>query len=251
MRCTRSAFTLVELSIVLVILGLLVGGVLAGQSLIRSAELRNITKEKDQYVVALNAFKDKYFALPGDMANAYSFWGATCGTNTNTVVTGCNGNGNGRIWNQEEGENIKVWEHFSLAGLIEGSFDASGADAGPGVGEVATSTNIPKSRFPSGFWDLNQDSQNAAGSNVNQKLFLRIGTLASTPADPSIGYGLPNLTHAEAWNIDTKVDDGAANTGTLRGDTADSCYDSGTDYYMLTAAGADYQGDCILHFILQ
>ena len=68
-----SAFSLVELSIVLVILGLLVGGVLSGQSLIRAAELRSVTTEYSRYTTAISSFRDKYFALPGDMSNATSF----------------------------------------------------------------------------------------------------------------------------------------------------------------------------------
>lgn len=66
----RNAFSLVELSIVLVILGLLVGGILAGQSLIRASELRAVTSEQARIVTAIQAFRDKYFALPGDMRNA-------------------------------------------------------------------------------------------------------------------------------------------------------------------------------------
>ena len=58
MHSKRHAFTLVELSIVLVILGLLVGGVLSGQSLIHSAQLRVVTTELDNYKTAMNSFRD-------------------------------------------------------------------------------------------------------------------------------------------------------------------------------------------------
>jgi prepilin-type N-terminal cleavage/methylation domain-containing protein len=69
----QRGFSLVELSIVLVILGLLTGGILAGQSLIRAAELRSITTQFNQYVSATQSFRDKYMALPGDMPNATRF----------------------------------------------------------------------------------------------------------------------------------------------------------------------------------
>ena len=77
----RAAFSLVELSIVLVILGLLTGGILTGQNLIRAAELRSVVTEFQTYQTAVMTFRDKYFALPGDMTNATDFWGemTNCG----------------------------------------------------------------------------------------------------------------------------------------------------------------------------
>jgi len=78
----KTAFSLVELSIVLVILGLLTGGVLTGQNLIRAAELRAVTTEFNAYQTAANTFKDKYFAIPGDMTNATDFWGSAGGDGT-------------------------------------------------------------------------------------------------------------------------------------------------------------------------
>jgi prepilin-type N-terminal cleavage/methylation domain-containing protein len=68
-------FTLVELSIVLMIIGLLVSGILVGKDMIRAAELRSITSEKDQFQTAVNLFKNKYLGLPGDLSNATAFWG--------------------------------------------------------------------------------------------------------------------------------------------------------------------------------
>jgi prepilin-type N-terminal cleavage/methylation domain-containing protein len=71
----KSGFTLVELSIVLMIIGLLVSGILVGKDMIRAAELRSITSEKDQFQTAVNLFKNKYLGLPGDLSNATAFWG--------------------------------------------------------------------------------------------------------------------------------------------------------------------------------
>ena len=84
----RHAFSLVELSIVLVILGLLVGGVLSGQSLIRAAQLRSVTTQFANYRAAVFTFRDKYFALPGDMANASAFWGSAGGTGADAADAG-------------------------------------------------------------------------------------------------------------------------------------------------------------------
>ena len=109
-----SGFSLVELSIVLVILGLLVGGVLTGQSLIRAAELRSVTTEYGKYSTAIRAFKDKYFALPGDMTNAIAFWGPApdCADTATTAGTGtqtCNGDGNNNIYAGKEGSFGNIW----------------------------------------------------------------------------------------------------------------------------------------------
>lgn len=58
---------------------------MAGQSLIRAAELRSVPTDAARYLTAINSFRDKYFALPGDMANAVKFWGAQAGATTDGV----------------------------------------------------------------------------------------------------------------------------------------------------------------------
>ena len=149
------AFSLVELSIVLVILGLLVGGVLAGQSLIRAAELRTIVSEYQRYVAATLSFRDKYFAIPGDMTNATAFWGkdnTNCSGNTGTAATPgtCNGDGSGTVpWNSTEMP--RYWQQLALAGMVEGSYTGTG---GAINGEVVPGTNSPRSRIllPGGEW---------------------------------------------------------------------------------------------------
>jgi len=101
-RPAKSAFTLLEVSVVLVVLALLVGGVLTGRTLMRSSELRSVTAESTKYATAVLAFRDKYFQLPGDIPNATSIWGAAAacpGTSAtpSTDRTTCNGDGNGQI----------------------------------------------------------------------------------------------------------------------------------------------------------
>ncbi len=250
----RSGFTLVELSIVLVILGLLVGGVLAGQSLIRSAELRAITTEKNNYVIALNAFKEKYMALPGDMANAYAFWGTDCGTDSTTASTGCNGDGNGLINNYDAiSEGAKAWEHLSRAGLIEGNFDGTGVVTSGAALDVSN-TNSPKSKFPSGLWNIGQMVCEGCGYGTPDvtlgHLFLAIGS--PNPSDGGWIRPLPGLTNAEMWNIDTKLDDGMSERGNVRGINAhEACDDdSGNEPYRIaTSNGAT--GWCVPHFMVK
>ncbi len=86
-------FTLVELSIVLVIIGLVVGGILTGQDMLRSAAVRNQITQVSEIETKINTFKVKYSCLPGDCGNATSFFGTTDAAGY-TVV---NGDDNGII----------------------------------------------------------------------------------------------------------------------------------------------------------
>jgi prepilin-type N-terminal cleavage/methylation domain-containing protein len=126
-------FTLIELSIVLVIIGLIVGGVLVGQDLIKAAEVRKIISEKDAIGTAVYTFETKYSCLPGDCPNATNFWGQTAGCSvfaTTPLTNGgptCNGNGDGNIdfgqgaAGSYPGTSLEVqyfWHHLFNAGLI-------------------------------------------------------------------------------------------------------------------------------------
>lgn len=151
----RTGFSLVELSIVLVILGLLTGGILAGQNLIRAAELRSVVTEFQSYQTAVRTFQGKYFSLPGDMPNATDFWGAPGNNTANcpaTAGTGsqtCNGDGDGvvdinNVANQYD-EPLLFWQHLANSGLIEGSY--TGIAGGAGTGHTIPGVNGPRSKI--------------------------------------------------------------------------------------------------------
>lgn len=212
----QKAFSLVELSIVLVILGLLTGGILAGQSLIRAAELRAVSTEYNRYMTAVGSFRDKYFALPGDMNNAQSFWGiadataATCVTTAGTGTQTCNGNGDG-ILNTSAGSNerFRFWQHLANAGLIEGSY--SGIQGSGGADEAVIGTNVPRSKINSGGWSMYyapNDPGNANAFANDYQNYLNLGAFYAT----TIAIN-PLLKPEELWNIDTKSDDGKPGTG--------------------------------------
>ncbi len=245
----RTGFTLVELSIVLVIIGLLVGGVLAGQSLIRASELNAIITERDKFTTATYSFRDKYFGLPGDMIDAYEFWGDSCGTNTTATSTGCNGNGDG-ILALNLGESLKAWEHLARSGLIEGAYDGTGDGSVFGGGMInLKKSNIVPSKFPQGFWILiDSTAANHVGEPASG-IALQFGGFETSP----LLYLQPSLTLGEAFNLDTKTDDGRANTGKIRGydNTLGTCYDTGTDYYNISSIGENDRGHCTLTFLLQ
>ncbi len=118
----QSGFTLIEIAIVLVIVGLLLGGVLKGQELITSARVRNLISAQDGVKAAFFGFQDRFRGLPGDYLLARQ--------NINGVGTACgtsgNGNGNGQI---ESTESVLAWEHLSKAGFITGSYTRAATES--------------------------------------------------------------------------------------------------------------------------
>jgi prepilin-type N-terminal cleavage/methylation domain-containing protein len=221
-----AGFSLIELAIVLVILGLLVGGVLVGQSLIRAAELRSVSADFSRYESSIFTFRDKYFALPGDMPEATAFWGAAdagdglgtdCHDATSNGTTTCNGNGNGRLdaCDNSAACNAPEWFHswvqLKNAGLVEGSY------TGRRVGDpyqAVPGVNVPRSKVSNGGFTLmsfrppNGDAFWYSG-DYNPMLFF--GAQSSTFETNGL-----ILKAEEAWNMDTKLDDGRPGLGRVR-----------------------------------
>lgn len=212
-------FSLVELSIVLVILGLLVGGVLSGQSLIRAAELRAVTSEYSRYVTATQSFRDKYFALPGDMTNATAFWGvahatpATCVTTASSSPLTCNGNGDGILLpSAGSNESFRFWQHLANAGLIEGTYN--GITQGTSSFS-STTANSPISKLSQGLWfawNWNGITSDSSVFDGNYGNILQIGGFLLNNEART-----PLFKPEEAWNIDTKLDDGLPGRGKMIG----------------------------------
>lgn len=217
----RSAFSLVELSIVLVILGLLTGGILAGQSLIRASELRSVSTDTSKYSAAVHSFRDKYFAIPGDMPNATSFWtslggtgaDATCQNLSATGAATCNGNGqidNPVVINAER---YRAWQHLANAGLIEGSYTGV-ADSG-GAYHMTPGKNVPPSKIGNGAYHILNGGPGrtipADASNFGGQWGLSNEVRSSL----SNGTYVPVFTPEEMWNIDTKMDDGRPAYGAI------------------------------------
>lgn len=224
----QSAFSLVELSIVLVILGLLVGGVLSGQALIRAAELRAVGTEYQRWATATQTFRDKYFALPGDFREATRFWSrmnsnvdcvtsASMGVNTPGV---CDGDGDGLIeWGSpnQSSETFQFWRHLAISGLIEGEYTGT---AGPvNAWHEALRFNIPSSRMSRTGWRVQNYGLygDAWFYLINYGNYLSFGRVTSNPLTCG---GCSHFMDAvlrpeEAWSIDNKIDDGRPAQGNV------------------------------------
>ncbi len=192
----QSGFTLVEIAIVLVIIGLLLGGILKGQELINSARVRNLADTATGIQAAYYGFIDRYRRIPGD-------WNATGASQAIGTTVPVGGNDNGQIDNgsgtADFTEPNAMWVQMAAAGFIQGSYRAGTG----GIAANATPTNN------NGVAPLN------AFNNV-----MVMGRTDDFLAAPSarlhlvIGRGIPVDVMRE---LDLKVDDGVPNAGDLRG----------------------------------
>lgn len=227
-KSSKSAFSLIELSIVLIIIGLLIAGVTGGASLIKSSELRSIITESRTWSVSVNSFFNQFDSLPGDYDNRL---GGQDG-----------GDGDGKIeFNSlagdaaREAEGRNAWRHLSVANVLDKSVvyatlsnltlntSNQADDAITSFGEV-----IPGSKIGGAAWDFDYNTSsghnvavltgsiNAGGNNLN--------TLVN---GSQVSSGI--ITPTDALSLDSKYDDGYATTGSIRGiqPTAVSCGDAG------------------------
>ena len=227
----HAGFTLVEVAIVLVIIGLLVGSILGGQSVIRSSQLRSTASDYQKYSAATLQFMEEFKAMPGDMANATEFWGsagagAACLDAIGNGTETCDGNGDGVV-NMSSGSNepFRFWQHLSNAGLIGGRYSGVKSDT---YDYSATPENSPVGRIPNSAWfafSWGQPSNTSTFFNGNYYNALSYGALLNN-SDPS-----GNILRAdEAEGIDRKIDDGKPGMGRIRSQWED-CTDaaSGTE----------------------
>lgn len=207
---SRSGFSLVELSVVLIILGLLVGGIVAGMAIKRNADVRSAASDAQGYAQAAALFQQKYMEIPGDFSGAQALWGAaTCPSSYNETArpkTTCNGNGDGMISNTAASEERwRAWQHLFNAEMVDQNLAGSAA---PGttskIGYNTAATKLGNAGFT---W-----SSGALVGNFYQPAQM-ILTLGAANATWTNG---PALTGARAEQLDRKFDDGKPLTGRVQ-----------------------------------
>jgi len=185
---TQTGFTLVEIAIVLVIIGLLLGGILKGQEMITQAKIKNAINDFNGVTVAVTSYQDRYRALPGDDPNADTRW---------TIQAPAKGNGDGVIAGKYNAtvagaapaaaeESNLFWQHLRIAGFVPGLTTGAGSGTQP---------------------------PNAAGGMVG----------VQSAVNPGVGLGFTGLTMCSsnlpdkvASAIDSQIDDSNSATGQVR-----------------------------------
>ena len=209
----QKGFTLVEIAIVMVIIGLLLGAVLKGQNLINSARVRSMADQNSSVQAAYYGFIDRYRAIPGDMTaaraceaiGANQFGASSCPGSTpgGSGTTG----GNGRLDLGDYAEASAVWAHLSAANFIVGSY--------PGGATSSTYDDegmAPKNPFEGRVILWRTASYQSSTGTSGERLGFVIGR--STPASVML-------------ELDEKVDDGRPQTGVLRIADTGSAVDNG------------------------
>jgi prepilin-type N-terminal cleavage/methylation domain-containing protein len=202
-RHTTQGFTLVEIAIVLVIIGLLLGGILKGQEMITQAKIKNVIADFSGISAAYHGYVDRYHKIPGDDPCAGSSNGAPsaaiCGSNVGRwQATTAHGDGNGIVQGAYNSatttdESLLWWDHLRRAGFVSGTGVAQPFNALTGIVGVQTG-----------------DAQSATSPGP---------TMKDGSGNGFVGIIIcsANLPDKIAIAADTQMDDGVPNTGTVRG----------------------------------
>jgi prepilin-type N-terminal cleavage/methylation domain-containing protein len=184
----QAGFTLIELAIVLVIIGLLLGGVLRGQELINSARVKNLTRDFQNIQVFLYSYQDRFRAVPGDDFQANNH------VNGGVVATTSGPTRNGQIggqWNSETAtdESYLFWQHVRLAGLA------------PGSALVGTAEYLPL---------------NSNGARLGIQSIAAGFNEITTLTNGAFAICSDGILGRDALQIDITLDDGIPNTGSVQ-----------------------------------
>lgn len=226
----RHGFTLVEMAMVIVIIGLLVGAVLVGRDMISAAKVRAQVSQIEKYQTAVNVFREKYNCLPGDCKNAANFGFPARGTyggqgDGNEIIEGNRTNSSVTVSGSYEsaGETVMFWVDLSMANLIEGTFNTASSTLRPAVSITsATSPNLD-AYFPAAELGNGRYVYAWSGGTTTDRinyfgLDLIIAMLSASCGGVGSGYidTKWGMSVQEAYNIDKKVDDGKPQGGSVQ-----------------------------------
>ncbi len=196
MKALQKGFTLVEIAIVLVIIGLLLGGILKGQEMITQAKIKNIISDYTGISAAFHGYQDRYRALPGDDLGAAARWAVA------PVATSGNGDGvvagtynNGGVACTAAVETCSWWDHLRRSGFVAGAGVAQPLNAVSGLVGVQT----------------------GGGEIPPVAITPVLGGLAGAGGFFGVMMCSANLPDKVAIATDTQMDDGGRTSGSVRG----------------------------------
>lgn len=227
MRSAKSGFTLVELSIALVIIALIIGGVMVGRDLLSTAQINAGIHQLEGYQSAVNNFRLRYQGIPGDIRDATDQFSNTAWPDL------VNGDGDGllRDASGEEadpddsalerdtftGELPQFWYQLSAARMVDAEFD----------GQFTIGASFPYSKAGSGGI--------AAYGIADDTNYFYIGMITPTDTVGQTVLTQNALTPEQAWQMDRKMDDGHPMQGIVRA-AGGSNFDDGMVFYTIASA---------------
>ena len=241
----KTGYTIVEISTVVVIIGILIGGLGVYQRIIKTSAAMAVVNEFGQFKIAINSFYNIYNGLPGDIPNASTLWPSCDGTPAN-----CNGNNNGVINTSATlltDEAARMWQQLFAAGLV--SYKYTGVHVA--ASDCIMGTNCPASKYSPNGWSI-------------------YSTILYTTATASVGLYLAGyvsntatatISNYDAVFIDSKIDDGVPKSGKVLSEWSDDaagnagtgvaagtgCVTGASNVYNFTSTA----GKCAMQFLIQ